>query len=170
MSGDGGCVKYVLRRGDGLKPRAGQTVNAHYVGKLTNGTQFDASRSRGKVFSFPLGARRVILGWDVGFASMSVGEKAVLVLSPKYGYGDAGAGGIIPGGATLLFEVRAESVSPEFKAFLTRAARGAGGAHVCVVRRCMRAEPAQHEGGVGIDCSLQPHAKKDVGGPTGSVA
>lgn len=106
ISGDGGCVKHVLRQGAGPVATKGKTVNAHYDGKLTNGVQFDASRKRGKEFSFPLGAGRVIAGWDLGFASMKVGEKAVLVLSPKYGYGAAGAGGVIPGNATLLFEVR----------------------------------------------------------------
>lgn len=63
-------------------------MNAHYDGKLAaDGKQFDSSRKRGQPFSFPLGGGRVIKGWDVGFASMNVGEKAVLELKPDYGYG-----------------------------------------------------------------------------------
>jgi FKBP-type peptidyl-prolyl cis-trans isomerase len=79
--------------------------SAHYTGKLTDGTKFDSSRDRNQPFQFPLGQGRVIRGWDQGFAGMSVGEKAILEIKPDYGYGSRGAGGLIPGGATLYFDV-----------------------------------------------------------------
>jgi FKBP-type peptidyl-prolyl cis-trans isomerase len=112
VSGDGGIMKLVLKEGDGTLAAAGQTVHAHYDGKLaSDGKQFDSSRKRGQPFTFPLGKGRVIKGWDAGFATMSVGEKAVLVIKPEYGYGARGAGGAIPGGATLYFEVELMSLS-----------------------------------------------------------
>jgi hypothetical protein len=85
--------------------------NAHYTGKLTDGKKFDSSRDRNQPFQFPLGKGRVIQGWDRGFATMSVGEKAILVIKPEYGYGASGAGGLIPGGATLYFDVELMSFS-----------------------------------------------------------
>jgi FKBP-type peptidyl-prolyl cis-trans isomerase len=76
------------------------------VGKLAEDAKdFDSSRKRGSPFTFPLGQGRVIKGWDQGFAGMSIGEKAILVIQSEYGYGARGAGGAIPGGATLYFEV-----------------------------------------------------------------
>jgi len=64
-------------------------------------------------FDFELGARAVIAGWDIGFAHMKVGEKAVLTLAPEYGYGAAGAGGVIPPNATLTFEVELLNVTDQ---------------------------------------------------------
>lgn len=81
------------------------TVSAHYDGKLTDGKQFDSSYKRGQPFTFPLGAKRVISAWDMSFATMQKGEQAIIVTTAKYGYGDRGAGGAIPGGATLYFKV-----------------------------------------------------------------
>jgi hypothetical protein len=66
LTGDGGVLKLVLRRGDGVFPSKGQNINAHYDGKLDNGTPFDSSRKRGQPFSFPLGQGRVIKGWVSG--------------------------------------------------------------------------------------------------------
>jgi hypothetical protein len=83
----------------------GAEVKAHYIGKLRCGSDFDSSRKRGRPFTFPLGQGKVIKGWDVGMATMGRGEKAVFTIAPEYGYGAAGAGGVIPGGATLVFEV-----------------------------------------------------------------
>ena len=80
-------------------------MSAHYSGKLTNGTDFDSSRKRGRPFQFPIGQGRVIKGWDVGIASMTKGEKSVFTIAPEMGYGKAGAGGVIPPNATLVFEV-----------------------------------------------------------------
>ncbi len=71
-------------------------MTAHYIGKLTDGTEFDASRKRGRPFQFPIGMSRVIKAWDVGIATMCKGELSVFLISSSYGYGAAGAGGVIP--------------------------------------------------------------------------
>ena len=92
--------------GDGINtPQKGQTVQVHYVGTLTNGTQFDSSRKRGKAFEFQLGIGQVIKGWDEGVAQMSKGQRAKLVCSPDYAYGAKGYPGLIPPNATLNFDV-----------------------------------------------------------------
>jgi len=94
------------KAGDGQNyPKAGQTVVVHYTGTLTNGTKFDSSRDRGKHFEFKIGMGQVIKGWDEGVAKMSKGEQATLTISPDYGYGPSGVGGVIPGNATLIFDV-----------------------------------------------------------------
>ncbi|KAL2807942.1 hypothetical protein BJX63DRAFT_436593 [Aspergillus granulosus] len=86
------------------KTAKGDTVHMHYRGTLAaDGSEFDASYNRGKPFTFPLGAGRVIKGWDQGLLDMCVGEKRTLTIPPEYGYGDRGVGPI-PGGATLIFE------------------------------------------------------------------
>ncbi|MEB3242742.1 MAG: FKBP-type peptidyl-prolyl cis-trans isomerase [Cyanobacteriota bacterium] len=90
--------------GDGEEARAGQTVTVNYRGTLQNGKEFDSSYGRGP-FSFPLGAGRVIKGWDEGVAGMRVGGKRQLVIPPDLAYGSRGAGGVIPPDATLLFDV-----------------------------------------------------------------
>lgn len=91
--------------GDGDVAEAGDTVSVHYTGWLKDGTQFDSSVDRGTPFEFVLGAGQVIRGWDEGVAGMRVGGKRKLVIPPDLGYGDRGAGGVIPGGATLVFDV-----------------------------------------------------------------
>ncbi len=91
--------------GTGAYPTPRSTVTAHYMGKLPDGSDFDSSIKRGRPFQFQIGMGKVIKGWDVGMATMKVGEKAVFKIGPDYGYGAAGAGGVIPGGATLLFHV-----------------------------------------------------------------
>ena len=90
--------------GEGEEAKAGQTVSVNYRGTLTNGKEFDSSYGRGP-FSFPLGAGRVIKGWDEGVAGMRVGGKRKLVIPSDLAYGSRGAGGVIPPDATLLFEV-----------------------------------------------------------------
>jgi len=101
----GHLKKETIKEGAGALPARGQTVTAHYDGRLTDGTQFDASAKRGRPFQFKIGIGQVIKGWDVGMATMKPGETAVFTISPEYGYGAAGAGGVIPPGATLVFKV-----------------------------------------------------------------
>ena len=87
-------------------PPNGYEVSAHYTGRLqSDGSKFDSSVDRGKPFTFTIGQGQVIKGWDEGFASMKVGEKAILQCTPSYAYGASGSPPKIPGGATLEFEV-----------------------------------------------------------------
>jgi FKBP-type peptidyl-prolyl cis-trans isomerase len=91
--------------GKGATAASGDTVRVHYVGKLTDGTEFDASRKRGdEGFEFPLGAGRVIKGWDQGVVGMKEGGKRKLTIPPELAYGER-AMGKIPANSTLVFEV-----------------------------------------------------------------
>ena len=94
-----------LTVGTGATPQKGQIVEVHYTGWLLDGTKFDSSVDRGQPFTFPLGQGQVIPGWDEGVATMKVGGKRILVIPANLAYGDRGAGGAIPPGATLKFEV-----------------------------------------------------------------
>eukprot|EP00727_Mastigamoeba_balamuthi_P014181 m51a1_g9386 hypothetical protein (492) ;mRNA; f:229843-231447 len=106
LTSDGGIKKKILRVGTGFqKPPKESEVTVHYVGTLTDGTEFDSSRGRGEPFTFKLGVGQVIKGWDTGVASMKKGELALLTCTAPYAYGDAGSPPKIPGGATLNFEV-----------------------------------------------------------------
>jgi peptidylprolyl isomerase len=101
-----------LKAGDGPEAKAGDTISAHYVGVAhSTGEEFDASWNRGAPFRFPLGAGRVIGGWDKGVAGMKVGGRRKLVIPPHLGYGDRGAGGVIKPGETLVFVVDLLGVS-----------------------------------------------------------
>ena len=92
--------------GDGPEAAAGDTVQVHYVGVAhSTGEEFDASWNRGSSFRFPLGAGRVIAGWDRGVAGMRVGGRRRLVIPPHLGYGSRGAGGVIKPNETLVFVV-----------------------------------------------------------------
>ncbi len=91
--------------GTGEAASAGKTAVVHYTGWLLDGTEFDSSVDRGTPFEFPLGAGRVIKGWDEGVATMNVGGKVELIIPPDLAYGAQGAGGVIPPNATLKFEV-----------------------------------------------------------------
>jgi FKBP-type peptidyl-prolyl cis-trans isomerase len=91
--------------GAGAQPKTGDSVTVHYTGWLKSGEKFDSSRDRGQPFVFPIGRGRVIKGWDEGVAGMRIGGKRKLVIPAHLGYGDRGAGGVIPPGATLIFEV-----------------------------------------------------------------
>ena len=98
--------------GEGDEAHAGQHVTVHYTGWLfdknapdNKGAKFDSSRDRSDPFDFPLGAGRVIQGWDMGVQGMKVGGQRTLVIPPEMGYGKRGAGGVIPANATLVFEV-----------------------------------------------------------------
>lgn len=92
--------------GTGNEAKSGDTVTVHYVGTLTDGTIFDASRKRGDTgFTFVLGAGEVIKGWDQGVAGMKVGGKRKLTIPSDLAYGNRAVGGVIPANATLVFEV-----------------------------------------------------------------
>jgi FKBP-type peptidyl-prolyl cis-trans isomerase len=99
-------LKYTdIKVGEGAEAKAGQVVDVHYTGWLTNGTKFDSSVDRGKPFSFKLGAGQVIEGWDKGVAGMKVGGKRKLTIPPGLGYGSQSVGGVIPPNSTLVFDV-----------------------------------------------------------------
>ena len=92
--------------GDGPEADAGDRVQVHYVGVAhSTGEEFDASYSRGEPLAFPLGAGRVIRGWDTGVVGMRVGGRRRLVIPPHLAYGDRGAGELIGPGETLIFVV-----------------------------------------------------------------
>jgi FKBP-type peptidyl-prolyl cis-trans isomerase len=95
--------------GTGAEATPGKTVKVHYTGWLANGTEkgneFDSSKKHGEPCSFPLGAGKVISGWDKGVAGMKVGGKRKLIIPPQMAYGESGAGNVIPPNSTLIFEV-----------------------------------------------------------------
>ena len=99
-------LEYIeVEAGTGSQAEAGKTVSVHYTGKFQDGKVFDSSVVRGEPLTFPLGRGRVIKGWDEGIALMKVGGKAQLIIPPELGYGERGAGGVIPPNATLVFDV-----------------------------------------------------------------
>ena len=114
ISGDGGLLKKITQEGHGDFPQPNDEIEAHYTGTLDDGTVFDSSRNRGKVFKFTIGKGQVIKGWDQGFASMKKGEKALLRCRSDYAYGDRGQG-TIPAKATLTFDVELISFKPKKK-------------------------------------------------------
>jgi FKBP-type peptidyl-prolyl cis-trans isomerase FkpA len=96
--------------GEGAEAQAGQNVVVHYTGWLQNddgskGSKFDSSKDRNDPFEFPLGAGRVIKGWDEGVQGMKIGGTRQLIIPAALGYGSRGAGGAIPPNATLIFDV-----------------------------------------------------------------
>ncbi|HIO20586.1 MAG TPA: hypothetical protein EYN11_05750, partial [Phycisphaerales bacterium] len=101
---ESGLQWYDIVEGGGATPEsASSTVEVHYTGWLTDGTKFDSSVDREQTIEFPLNG--VIAGWTEGVGSMKVGGKRKLIIPADLGYGAAGAGGVIPGGATLIFDV-----------------------------------------------------------------
>lgn len=94
-----------LVHGTGPAPKKGRPVTVHYTGYFTNGTKFDSSVDRDEPFVFVLGAGQVIAGWDIGVASMKVGDKVKLTIPPDLAYGREGYPGAIPPNSTLVFEV-----------------------------------------------------------------
>ncbi|KAK7891511.1 hypothetical protein WMY93_023474 [Mugilogobius chulae] len=115
---DGGVLKLIKREGTGEElPMTGDKVTVHYVGTLLDGTLFDSSRGRDR-FTFELGKGQVIRAWDVGVATMRVGELCQLICKPEYAYGSAGSPPKIPPNATLVFEIElfefhGEDLSPD---------------------------------------------------------
>lgn len=91
--------------GTGEEAVIGSKAIVHYTGYLTNGTEFDSSVKRGQPFGFTIGAGQVIQGWEKGVAGMKVGGKRKLTIPPDLAYGEAGAGGVIPPNATLVFDI-----------------------------------------------------------------
>jgi len=103
---ESGLTYVITSHGSGRQPVAGETVIVNYTGLLGNGKKFDSSLDRGQPFEFPLGAGRVIKGWDEGIAKLHVGDQATLIIPAQIGYGARGAGGgLIPPNATLVFLV-----------------------------------------------------------------
>ena len=100
-----GIVYAVKSEGDGAKPTRGTTVQAHYIGRLLDGSIFDSSRQRGKPISFKVGTGQVIAGWDEALLDMSRGERRILVIPSDLAYGDRGRPPVIPPKATLVFDV-----------------------------------------------------------------
>jgi len=105
-------IKTDVKVGTGDEAKSGQTVAVHYTGWLyapsasdKHGKKFDSSHDRGTPFEFPLGAGRVIKGWDQGVVGMKVGGQRTLIIPAQLAYGSRGAGGLIPPGATLVFDV-----------------------------------------------------------------
>jgi FKBP-type peptidyl-prolyl cis-trans isomerase len=96
-----------LQVGEGIEVANGDQVTVHYTGWLIDGTKFDSSLDRGKPFTFELGARQVIQGWDRGVRGMQVGGIRKLTIPPELAYGDrAVGGGLIPANSTLVFEIK----------------------------------------------------------------
>jgi len=95
----------IIQKGNGKQAEKGKTVSVHYKGTLENGQEFDSSYKRKQPIDFPLGKGHVIEGWDEGIALLQVGDKARFVIPSHLGYGERGAGGVIPPGATLIFDV-----------------------------------------------------------------
>ena len=95
----------IIQKGDGIKPQKGQNVSVHYKGMFAEGGVFDDSYKRGKPIEFPIGMGNVIPGWDEGILLLNKGDKARFVIPSHLAYGEAGAGGVIPPNATLVFDV-----------------------------------------------------------------
>ena len=95
----------IIQKGEGKKAEKGNTVSVHYKGQLADGTVFDSSYKRNSPLDFQVGVGQVISGWDEGICLLNVGDKARLVIPSDLGYGSAGAGGVIPPNATLVFDV-----------------------------------------------------------------
>ena len=103
---DNGLIVQDVVVGEGKSAENGDTLSAHYVGALQDGTVFDESYGRGQPIQFVLGAGQLIKGWELGLLGMKEGGKRRLVIPPELGYGAGGAaGGVIPPNATLLFEI-----------------------------------------------------------------
>jgi FKBP-type peptidyl-prolyl cis-trans isomerase FkpA len=100
-----------IKAGSGPLAKNGAAVTVHYTGTFTNGEKFDSSVDRNEPFTFVLGAGQVIAGWDLGVATMKVGDKVKLTVPPELGYGVEGYPGAIPPNSTLIFEIELIRVS-----------------------------------------------------------
>lgn len=104
-STESGLRYQLIQKGSGNQPQKGQTVSVHYKGQLVDGTVFDSSYKRNQPIDFSIGMGQVIRGWDEGIALLKEGDKARFVIPSDLAYGNQGAGGVIPPGATLIFDV-----------------------------------------------------------------
>ena len=102
---ESGLRYQILQDGNGAKAEKGKTVSVHYKGQLADGTVFDSSYKRNQPIDFALGVGQVISGWDEGIQLLKVGDKGRFVIPSDLAYGSAGAGGVIPPNATLIFDV-----------------------------------------------------------------
>ncbi|WP_319588325.1 peptidylprolyl isomerase [uncultured Desulfobulbus sp.] len=103
---DSGLYYQVEQKGEGKAPATGTTIKVHYTGRLLLGNRkFDSSYDRSEPIAFPVGAGRVIRGWDEALSQMTKGEKRTLIIPPELAYGEKGAGGVIPPNAWLVFDV-----------------------------------------------------------------
>jgi FKBP-type peptidyl-prolyl cis-trans isomerase FkpA len=102
----------ITQPGNGKRPQAGDSVTVHYLGKLLTGEKFDASYDRNQPFTFVLGRRQVIAGWDQGIAELNVGTKAILLIPSAMAYGERGAGANIAPNSPLAFEVELLKTTP----------------------------------------------------------
>ncbi|WNH11665.1 peptidylprolyl isomerase [Thalassobellus suaedae] len=102
---DSGLRYQIIQEGSGTKAEKGKTVSVHYKGQLSDGTVFDSSYKRNQPIDFQLGVGQVIPGWDEGVGLLKIGDKARFVIPSHLAYGSAGAGGVIPPDATLIFDV-----------------------------------------------------------------
>jgi peptidyl-prolyl cis-trans isomerase A (cyclophilin A) len=102
---ESGLRYQIIQKGTGKSAKAGQTVAVHYKGQLADGTVFDSSYKRNQPLEFQVGVGQVIAGWDEGICLLQVGDKARLVIPSDLAYGAAGAGGVIPPDATLVFDI-----------------------------------------------------------------
>ena len=96
--------------GEGTEIINHSKIQVHYTGKLQDGTKFDSSYDRGQPFSFQIGLREVIKGWEIGLMGMKVGGKRTLIIPPELAYDDRGAGDLIPPNATLTFDIEIVAV------------------------------------------------------------
>ena len=109
---DSGLQYMITEEGDGPAPKEGEVVKVHFIARLADGTEFDNSYRQDKPMAFPLGQGMIIPGWDEGIALLKKGDKAKLVIPPELAFGSTGAGGVIPPGATLYFEVELVDILP----------------------------------------------------------
>jgi len=103
---DSGLKYIILEEGDGIKAEPGKEATVHYTGYLTDGKKFDSSVKRNQPLSFTIGEHKVIKGWEEGVALMRVGDKFRFIIPPQLGYGEAGAGNVIPPNAALIFDIK----------------------------------------------------------------
>ena len=98
--------------GEGAEIVNHSKIKVHYIGMLQDGTKFDSSYDRGEPFSFQIGLRQVIEGWETGIIGMKVGGKRTLIIPPELGYGEKGAGELIPPNSTLVFDIEIIDIQP----------------------------------------------------------